>query len=379
MQIFSTALFFLLAVLIFARYFSKHCCDHVHVNHSTDKQRVNVGQSFLYTFEIINKKILLLPVIKIIFTLPTSFAIENDKKTIQAEKIDQTTYIYTITTSLLSYQKVKKKLKFIPAKRGYYVLRVNVRLLDFLGLRNIPLIENEETVILVHPKGNSEPASFIDSNSYQGNQIVTRWILQDPIFYSGIREYDQRDSLKDIDWKASAKSNKLLVKKYDATSDTEICTFLFTEYKDRFLKDYDSFVENSIEIMASMIKEAYRNQIPMGIATNMAMKNKMSDYCEIQSGSSHYVRLLDFLSCISDYAKYAPLVYMQTHFNSFEKKNCLFIMFFYEISEQSAEMVNHLAKSGFRVKVFSLNSCKTALHRSVEFFKMKSEVNLCGE
>jgi len=132
MQIFSTALLFLGAVLLFANYFTKHCCDKVEVKSSIDKQRVSIENPLVYSFEITNKKLLILPVIKIIFTLPTSFEIETDKKIVQAEKIDQTTYVYTITTSLLSYQKVKKRIKFIPRKRGYYLLRVSVRLLDFV-------------------------------------------------------------------------------------------------------------------------------------------------------------------------------------------------------------------------------------------------------
>lgn len=376
MQIFCTALLFLLAVIFFARYFSKHCCDRVQIHHFVDQHRIRVEQSFLYTFEIINRKLLFLPVIKIVFTLPTSFAVENGNQVVQAEKMDHTTYIYSITTSLLSYQKVKKRIKFIPMKRGCYVLRVQVRLLDFLGIKSTVLIENEETVVLVHPKGDHEIDSFIDSNSFQGNQILPRWILQDPIFYSGIREYDQKDNWKDIDWKASAKSNKLMVKKYDATSDTEICAFLFTEYKDRFFSGYEAFVENAIEMIANLVKEAYRNQIPMGLSTNMVMKNKLSNQCDIKSGSSHSIKLLDFLSCISDYANTSPAKYVETNFRFFKKRNCLFIMFFYSISEDSAAMINHLAKSGFKIKIISLNSCEYILNRSVEFFKLKSwEVN----
>lgn len=377
MQIFCTALFFLLAVLFFAKYFSKHCCKQVQINSFTDKQRVKTDQPFSYSFEITNKKMLILPVIKIIFTLPASFAVKNGQNIIQSEKTDQSTYIYTVTTSLLSYQKVKKKIRFIPLKRGCYTLQVSVRLLDFIGLKNIPLLENQKTVILVHPKGNRETASFIDADSTQGNQITVRWILQDPIFYSGIREYDPRDSMKDIEWKASAKSNRLLAKKYDASSDTEICTFIFTEYKDRFNKDYDAFLENTLEIIASLIKEAYQNQIPMGLATNLAMKNKMPDSCEIRFGASQTIQLLDFLSCISDYAKTSPQAYMKSNFNLFKKKNCLFILFFYNISEESAQMINYLAKEGYKIKIFSLNFCQSMLHRSVEFYKIKNEeVNL---
>ncbi len=375
MQIFSTALLFLGAVLLFANYFTKHCCDKVEVKSSIDKQRVSIENPLVYSFEITNKKLLILPVIKIIFTLPTSFEIETDKKIVQAEKIDQTTYVYTITTSLLSYQKVKKRIKFIPRKRGYYLLRVSVRLLDFVGIRNVSLIENQETVILVHPRGNKEVSSFVDSNSFQGNQIISRWILQDPIFYSGVREYDQRDSMKDIDWKASAKSNRLLVKKYDATSDTEIVAFLFAEYKDRFQHDYDEFVENSIEMIAFMIKEAYRYQIPFGMATNLTMKNKMNDLCEVTSGKLHMIQLFDFLSCISDYAGYSPIDYMKTNFSSFEKKNRIFIMFIYEINEPYSKMLNQLAKFGYKIKIFVYRSCTVLLHSSIELYKLKGEKN----
>jgi hypothetical protein len=79
-----------------------------------------------------------------------------------------------------------------------------------------------KTRLMVHPKTVQVPYHAVSKAGLMGNSVVQRWINKDPLLYSGFREYDYTDSIKDIDWKLSAKSNQLLVKNYDATSDPSI-------------------------------------------------------------------------------------------------------------------------------------------------------------
>lgn len=372
MQIFCTALLFFLAATLFSKYFAAHCRDRLEVQCGLDKQRVKAGDTFYFNFELVNKKLLFLPVIKIMFILPSCFVVEGMGQD-SSKKDTQTVFTYGVTTSLLSYQKVKKKLRFTASKRGFYQIKVSVHLIDFLGLKDVSLMENETAILIVHPRAERKVASFLDTDSFQGSQIVSRWIYQDPIFYSGIREYDSRDSMKDIDWKASAKSNRLLVKKYDATSDTKLTVFLLSEYQDRFNKDYEQFIEDAAEMMAAFAKEAYQSDVPVGLATNLTMKNKCVDHTEVRCGMHHLLKLFDFISCIGDAAGYNPLTYMEINFPSFAE-NQIFVLIFYQISEACAQLISALIKRGYSVKVISKQIPQANLDLKAEFYKMKDEV-----
>lgn len=72
---------------------------------------------------------------------------------------------------------------------------------------------------MVYPNLIDLNSSFVVADSLQGDVFVRRWIIEDPIMISGIRDYTPSDNYKDINWKATAKNQTLKVNKYDYTAD----------------------------------------------------------------------------------------------------------------------------------------------------------------
>jgi len=63
-----------------------------------------------------------------------------------------------------------------------------------------------------------------------GDIIIKRFFLPDPFMPAGVRDYTSGDPLNKINWKASAKSGKLVVQRNDFTSDSNLIVFFNTDY-----------------------------------------------------------------------------------------------------------------------------------------------------
>ena len=76
-------------------------------------------------------------------------------------------------------------------------------------------------------------------------------MFPDPFCFSGIRDYRPSDPMHQINWKASAKGQGLLVNQFDATTDIRMKLILDTE--DTGMIRRDKLNEEGIRIVASLV------------------------------------------------------------------------------------------------------------------------------
>ena len=58
---------------------------------------------------------------------------------------------------------------------------------------------------------------------------MRRWIVDDPFMLAGVREYQYGDSMRDVNWKATAKTGNLQVNQRDFTADRRLMVYLNVE------------------------------------------------------------------------------------------------------------------------------------------------------
>ena len=94
-------------------------------------------------------------------------------------------------------------------------------------------------------------------------------LLEDFNYIDGVREYEFLDPIRRIHWKASARTGKLLVKKYKYTATTKIHIFVDLNLSDEiFAKKVwanirRKYEESVISVSASVIEYILFNKIPM--------------------------------------------------------------------------------------------------------------------
>src|SRR5450759_497525 len=140
-----------------------------------------------------------------------------------------------------------------PQRRGYYKvgpLRYSTG--DLLGLVQIKQNEGTFDYLTVYPK--VYPFSFvrIPSRSPLGDLKHEQPIFEDPSRPIGKRDYHAGDSLRRIDWKASASVGRLQVKQFEPSIALETVLFLNLNPEEYQLKTRFIATETAISIAASL-------------------------------------------------------------------------------------------------------------------------------
>lgn len=339
----------ILIVFLSTKYFKAFCASKLNIKLYFDDNKATEGDDVKLNIEITNRKFLIIPIFKINLFIDKNLVLDKDNL---AEDIDsEDFYTYTIVTSLLSYQRVKKSIYLSPSKRGYYTISSNVNLIDLFGFAKVTLAVNEELELFVSPKSKKIDECIFDSTSMQGNALVKRWIAPDPIFYSGVRPYDTHDSFKDIDWKATAKLGEFYVKKYDFTSDPSIMIFIDV-YSGSEFKPYDDiYIEKAISFTASLVSNSYKNKIPVGFGTNSYMKHYVKNIVFPDISLNNIMTINDMLTCMEYKAFDTFKNTMDKYIRSFMDNNII-IFIKYEMSVYLYNLARFLSNKKYKVHIF---------------------------
>jgi uncharacterized protein (DUF58 family) len=164
-------------------------------------------------------------------------------------------------------------------KRGYYRAgSVSVQAGDLFSLNTPRMQVDTGAAIEVYPRLLSPAEIPLPSTRWQGDLLVKRWILPDPIWIGGIRPYTAGDERKDIHWRATARTGQLQVKVHEKTADPKMLVIINAQMSENQwgdLMDYEQqVVEFMISLTAGLCLNALRNNVEAGFAINVPVDEK---------------------------------------------------------------------------------------------------------
>lgn len=196
---------------------------------------------------VINQKKLPLPMLKVKFMTSRNLKFEN---TTGNQNTDN--YYRNDVFKISGGEKITRSLAFKAMKRGVYTLNsyemVGTDL--FLSIQLVSAYETYSSMyVLPAPY---ESADFTLSLQWLNGEILSkRHLLEDPFEYRGIREYQPYDSMRTINWKATAKTGELKVNQKDYTSVKVIRVFLNVD--DIGVYKRTKCIEASINVAAGLV------------------------------------------------------------------------------------------------------------------------------
>ena len=177
----------------------------------------------------------------------------------------------TSSFTLKSYQKTTRKWKLKCLKRGVFTTE-NVTLVtgDLLNFRVVSVPVAVNACLMVYPEIIDLEELFTPVNLLQSDNVVYRWMVDDPFMVSGAREYTPGDPLNRIHWPASARIGSLMVKKNEYTSQRSLTVLLnmqsqLYEYADTINK---AMAELGIKTAATLFDRAMKEGTPVRLGTN---------------------------------------------------------------------------------------------------------------
>jgi uncharacterized protein (DUF58 family) len=171
---------------------------------------------------------------------------------------------------------------------------------DLFGLHSSARKITTDAGLLVYPAPLPLPDMMLPSHSWQGDMVVRRWIVSDPFHVAGVRQYRSGDTMKSVNWKATARYGHMMVHKYDTTSDHRLVILLNMQVSESMWKavtDPD-LVEKGISFASTLAGYAARNGIPVGFGTNGYTLDKPKEpvKTEIRGGSAQLEFLLETMA-----------------------------------------------------------------------------------
>ena len=148
--------------------------------------------------------------------------------------------------------------------------------------------------VLPAERGAALPENF--PQQLTGDAIRRRALMPDRFAVSGIREYADGDSARDVCWSASARSERLMVWQYQETAAPSLTVLLNCETRptDRDQVSDRSAYEDAIRIAAAYLCAAARAGIPVRFCANTMLGDSPAEtaFCAGDAGAMRMRRLL---------------------------------------------------------------------------------------
>jgi uncharacterized protein (DUF58 family) len=154
-------------------------------------------------------------------------------------------------------------------RRGLYRLGpLHLQTGDVLGLRNQPMSSSQFDTLVILPQVLPLPELGLPAALPFGERLAARSLFTDPARPIGVRDYQTGDSLRQIDWKSSARLGTLQVRRHQPAIARECLlalAFSQSEYSSRYRYDTQ---ERAIVAAASISADLITRRQPVGLCTS---------------------------------------------------------------------------------------------------------------
>ncbi|EFM12327.1 protein of unknown function DUF58 [Paenibacillus curdlanolyticus YK9] len=200
--------------------------------------------------------------------------------------------------SLLPMRRIRRTHRVKMLQRGAYTLStVTLTAGDVFGMSatNKQFAFTEK--LIVYPIPMLPEQSDWPARGWQGELSVRRWVVEDPFRRIGVRPYRAGDSMRFVNWRATARTGELQVHQLDTTADYQVLIVLNVEDHAQVWRDITDTarIERGIRLAAGIAEQLIHHGMEAGFAANAPMEDapQTSIYAAPGSGEPHLYVLLE--------------------------------------------------------------------------------------
>ncbi|MEX2226319.1 MAG: DUF58 domain-containing protein [Dehalococcoidia bacterium] len=207
-------------------------------------------------------------------------------------------------TSVRSHQRVSRTYELMCAERGVYEIGgVRLRSGDPLGLFTDDRVEERRARVTVYPRTAPLGDLSLPSIRPYGEAAGGARIFEDPSRIVGVRDYRPGDSLRRIDWKATARLGVMQSRVYDPSASRHLLLCLNTQTTDpAWAGVVTELLERSITVAASIARDAYEERYSVGLLANSTFPDADRSI-RIPPGrrAEQFIRILEALAVVTPF------------------------------------------------------------------------------
>lgn len=203
--------------------------------------------------------------------------------------------------ALPPFRKITRRHTVRCMKRGCYRLSsATMTAGDLFGASSVTKRLELAAELLVYPKIRPLGAFEFPSRSWMGDMAVRRWIVEDPFLVTGVREYRPGDSMRHINWKATARTGELQVHRNDYTADRRLMVLLNFDLSEEMWNAVTEpeRIECGLSYAASLIHHAVHLGMEAGFGCNgyLSGEDKVSVRVSCAAGKEHLQAILETMA-----------------------------------------------------------------------------------
>ncbi len=165
------------------------------------------------------------------------------------------------------YKKITRTIRCKGIKRGvYFIDEVYRSTFDLFMLHEMHDIAKCNAEIKIYPKHLCPENGNYAYETMCGDVINRLRLIEDPFFFRGIREYSMSDNIKNINWKSTAKTGKLMVNEFDSTSWQKVLIALNADEISAFVDE--ELLEESFRLAVSLAEDLLRRGCHVAMTGN---------------------------------------------------------------------------------------------------------------
>ena len=227
-----------------------------------DEEIIEGDESFI-KIQITNRKLMPLPALMFKFQVGRGVLFIDNENAAVSDKV----YIRHIFT-MMSYQRVTRKSRIRGIRRGYYhISDMDIVANDLMYINSeLVTIPCDIGMYVLPARSHYVNQLIIPFKELNGQALMNSMYCEDPFEFRGIRQYQTYDTMKKINWNASAKTGELKVNQYFDTVKRSVIILLNLE-KAR-CSGYEILQEESIRIVRTLMEWFGANGVSVSFYTN---------------------------------------------------------------------------------------------------------------
>ncbi len=256
----------LLTVVLTARLWAHFSLHGVRYERHLSSERVYAGESVQMEATLTNRKLLALPWLVIEDRFDPLLVVRG------LDTPDRIGKLYELRrqVSVSWYQRVRFSYRVECPRRGYHVIGpARLRSGDPFGLYERDRLLAKTTGLLVYPKLARVEGLRIDRLFPFDSVRTGRGLLDDPMNVTGVRPYAEGDTLRQVHWRASARSTGLQSKVWRPTTEPGVVIFLDLASAEHAWQGVDvEAVEKAISTAGTVIHQVHGARRALGLYVN---------------------------------------------------------------------------------------------------------------
>ena len=164
-------------------------------------------------------------------------------------------------------ERITRRLPITCEKRGIHsISAIDIISRDMFMVNRLVTNLPAHATITVFPKQVDVSDIVFDARRTMGEYITKKRTVEDPFVFRGLRDYVEGDDPRSVNWRASAKTDRLTVNQFESTTSLSASIWLNCESATGW---FDEIVaEESIRIASSLAAELIDNGVPVSFCTN---------------------------------------------------------------------------------------------------------------